>query len=207
MVYTLGKHFASTSEIPLFVEDPSFIGSVVDLETLEVNHDGIGLLRMQKKSQLTWGDRLEQGVRVLLPVCYPKDEHWLLVVLSRLGKRVYIKVWDSMHKYFAEFHESIVKVMVKAMQLMGGVGESISFKPLDQTTPLEQRHSHNFCGFHVLMRIWMESTGQKEKKIKHYTVDLIRRYVQYMILSKEVGVGSEFVGEQEESGEEEFRLV
>ena len=94
VVYTLGTHFVSKGQIPLFLEDPSFIGSVVDLETLKVNHDGLGLLQMQNKSNLTWGARLEEGERVLLPVCYPKDDHWMLVVLSQVRKRVYIKVWD-----------------------------------------------------------------------------------------------------------------
>ena len=112
-----------------------------------------------------------------------------------------------MHESYADFHGAIVKVLVEAMQLMGGVGESISFRSLEATIPLAQRHGHHFCAFHVLTRIWMESTGQKEKKIKWGTVDEIRRYVQYMILCKKVGVGSEVVGEQEDSGEEEFRLL
>ena len=177
----------------------------MNLETLEVNHDGLGLLQLYKKSHLTWGARLEKGERVLLPVCYPKDEHWLLVVLSQYRKRVYIKVWDSMHKSYEEFHDTIVQVLVKAMQLMGDVGESISFRSLEATIPLEQRNGLHLCAFHVLTRIWMEATGQKGKKIKWSTVEDIRTYVQYMILSKKVG--NAVVGEQEDSGEEEFRLL
>ena len=66
---------------------------------------------------------------------------------------------------------------------MGGAGELI-FHWYPCPTPLEQKLAFNFCAFHVLARIWMESVGQVGKKIQHDDVDTIRKYVQYMMLIK-----------------------
>lgn len=125
----------------------------------------------------------------------------MLVVISKLRDRVYIKVWDSLHTQFAVYHRNMVQALVKAMQLMGGLPPKTRFKLLDQQIPLQQRNDSNMCGFHVLTRIWMESTGQVGRKIAWGTVDAVRKYVQFMILSKKVG---NVLGEN--SSEEEFEM-
>ena len=40
VINVVGTHFASKAKTPVFVEDPSFIASVVDLEILETNFTG-----------------------------------------------------------------------------------------------------------------------------------------------------------------------
>ena len=48
--------------------------------------------------------------------------------------------------------------------------------------------------------------GTSWEKIKHDHVDTIRKYVQYMMLTKSLDYTCDVEGKQEDSGEEEFCL-
>ena len=125
----------------------------------------------------------------------------MLVVFSKMRDRVYIKVWDSLHTQYAEYHRNIAQALCKTIQLMGGIPHKTKFKLLDPKIPLAQRKGFCTCGFHVLTRIWMESTGQIGRKITWGTIETVRRYVQFMILSKKIGNVK-----QEDSSEEEYEM-
>jgi len=234
VLYTFAKYFGSNSskENPLYVENPSFINSVVDLKNLKVNYTGdvhthtlpitypcflriiftlnatgLALFMQQriKKSIPTWGERLQKGIRVLLPVSLPENEHWILVVLSKITRKVYIKILDSMHSTYEEHHTGLVEAVVRVCHLMTGLG-GLDIIWIATPVPLEQKLLYNFCAFHVLTRVWMESTRQVGKKITHEHVSMMRRYVQYMILTKNKDIGCDAEGKQEDSDENEFCL-
>ena len=76
----------------------------------------------------------------------------------------------------------------------------------EQVVPVEQRGAFNFCGFHVLARVWMAATNQSGKWLTHGHVDTMRRYIQYMTLSKTIMKHPIFCREPLESEEEEFQL-
>lgn len=178
-------------------------------------HVGLALYKKQKIKQKkdndtdddtpTWGTRITKGERILLPVSLPKDEHWVLVVLylDRIVNQVCIKVLDSMHRRFEYKHDRLIEAVTRLLYLMGGLGELFVTKVF-QPIPLEQKLGFNFCGFHVLLRVWMEATKQVTKKIQHTHVESVRRYVQYMLLSKSIVCEEE--KPEEHSEEDEFVL-
>lgn len=148
------------------------------------------------------------GERVLLPVNVPKNEHWLLVVLFKVHKRITIHVKDSKYWEYApmQLHERLVKQLVKVTQLMGGVvGQPITCVTASSPVPLQQKKMFNFCAFHVLAWIYMEATGQTMSKMSHPDVDIVREYVQYMMLSHDI-LKLGLYAKQEDSDENEFVL-
>ena len=132
-------------------------------------------------SNPTWGERLAQGARVLLPICFL--DHWILVVLSPYPQRVNMRIFDSMHSTFEAYHTPFVHVLARVCQVMGRFDDSVTITHVQSTTPLEQRLSCNFCAFHVLMRVWMYASRQVDTKITYRDIETMRKYVQYMLLS------------------------
>ena len=133
-------------------------------------------------SNPTWGKRLAQGARVLLPICF--FDHWILVVLSPSRQRVNMRIFDSMHSEYEVYHKSFVHVVARVCQVMGRFDDSFTITHVQSTTPLEQRLSLNFCAFHVLIRVWMYASRQVDTKITYGDIETIRKYVQYMLLSR-----------------------
>ena len=86
-----------------------------------------------------------------------------------------------------------------------------SQKPFTCTTsaepvPLQQHRAYNFCGFHVLTWVWLEATTQTEGQCTHDDVDKVRKYIQYMLLSKDMAVVNVMNDDRGDSEEDEFRL-
>ena len=84
--------------------------------------------------------------------------------------------------------------------------QSWTLRKKNEVVPIEQRGAFNFCGFHVLARVWMAATNQSAKWLQHAHVDTIRKYIQYMTLSKEIMKHPIFCDGHIESEEEEFQL-
>ena len=134
------------------------------------------------------------------------NEHWLLVVLFKKKNCVCIKVVDSLHwENFEQTHTLLTAQLTRVTQLMGFT-DAIVNVTAEQVVPIEQRRAFNFCGFHVLARVWMAANNQSAKWLEHSHVDTMRRYIQYMTLSKKIERHSIFGCDHIESEEEEFQL-
>lgn len=210
VVFRFSRHFASkhfTSEWKkLYVESPAFISSILDVEKMNIQFKSLAYFMKQVDDNKlpTWGQRLTQGQRVLLPISVPLNVHWLLVVMWKEDNMINIEVVDSMYweNQIMQLHERLVEKIVKIIQLMGGVGKT----PITavESVPLQQHKMYHFCGFHVLARIFMESTNQTKNVLTSPDIEKVREYVQYMILSKETMEHKVF--EYVDSEEDEFTL-
>ena len=127
------------------------------------------------------------GQQLLLPVTVPYNEHWLLVVLFKKATSVCIKVVDSLHweNIQGGVHTDLTTQLTKVTQLMG-FPDAIVDVTEEEVVPVEQRGAFHFCGFHVLARVWMAATNQSAKWLQHSHVDTLRRYIQYMTLTKAI---------------------
>ena len=207
VVYRFSQYFARDRK-DLYVESPAFVHSLVDVDKMEVNYENVAHF-LKKTSELkapTWSDRLKNGVlshvdsytyptpvvptrtigqRLMLPLSVPLNEHWMLVVIFKKSSNVYIKVLDSMHWDNRELHTQLTQQLVRVTQLMGTHGTVVNITG-EEVIPIQQRNLYCFCGFHVIARVWMAATEQTAKKLEYNQVDDLRRYIQYMILSKDV---------------------
>ena len=143
----------------------------------------------------------------MFPLSVPMNEHWILVVMFKKTSNVYIQVLDSMHWKYSKlgFHKQLTQQLVVVTQLMG-IHETVFNITAEEVVPLQQRRLYCFCGFHVITRVWMAATEQTEKKLVNTQVHGLRKYVQYMILSKEIEKYDIFAAQCDDSEEEEFKL-
>ena len=161
----------------------------INTSGFDLNYDClVDLLKNSRaNSDPTWGDRLCKGETRLLPVSVPLNEHWMLVYLRKVGTKVYIRVLDSMHSTFHRLHVPLTDCLTRLCYLMGGLDDlDVISITGSEVIPLEQWHILNFCGYHVIARVWMFSTGQVKKQLRHCDVDVIQKFIQFMVLSKEM---------------------
>ena len=103
-------------------------------------------------------------------------------------------------------HTALTAQLTMVTQLMGFTDAIVNVTE-EQVVPAEQRGAYHFCGFHVLARVWMAATNQSHKSLQCSPhVDTMRRYIQYMTLSKEIMKHPMFRSAYVESEEEEFQL-
>ena len=193
VVYRCARYFASKSDRPLFVETPSFLSSlikIVDKSSFQIDYEAIvGYRKYRDNSSLTWGDRLHKGETILLPLSAPVNERWMLVVMMKVETTVYFRILDSMWCSYRGLHVPLTEGLVRVVHLMGGLGDlDITTVTDSEAIPLQQRNTHNLCGYHVIARVWMLSTDQQKKRLCHRHIDTIQRYIQYIVLTKDKGV-------------------
>ena len=226
VVYDFAKFFTRGRK-DLYVESPAVVHTMVNVTTMEVNRENVAHFMVKNSENLSWWQRLKKGwypmctpctphlhtfcslpgQQLLLPVSAPLNDHWVLVVLFKRPRRVCIKVVDSLHWKNKQdgIHARLTAQLTMVTQLMGFT-EAIVNVTEEQVVPVEQRGAYNFCGFHVLARVWMAATNQSHKWLHIKHVDTIRRYIQYMTLSKEIMKHPMFGSAHIESEEEEFQL-
>lgn len=235
VVYYFAR-FMTRNRKDLFVESPALVHTLVDVTTMQVNVENVAhfMIKTMENGAPTWWERLQKGgfpstphlhtrytlctpflhlmytlpgQQLLMPVSVPYNEHWLLVVIFRKNASVCIKVVDSLHWVNTEsgVHENLTAQISTITQLMGFTEQIVNITQ-EQVVPIEQRKLYCFCAFHVVARVWMAATGQTAKSLEHAHVDTMRRYIQYMTLSKEIMKFPTFCGKPDESEEEEFEL-
>ena len=69
-------------------------------------------------------------------------------------------------------------------QLGGLEGSQVKSITHEKSIPLTQRPGFNFCGFHVLARVWLAVTDQENDGLTHADITTIRDFCSYLLLSK-----------------------
>ena len=109
----------------LYVEDPAVVATLLNLDTLEPRHSGIAALKKRLDSEQIprWSDRLKSGATVAVPVNYPVNEHWLLVVLwiSKKKKQPKVLVWDPLTKNYKAAHSRLARGVHAICYQLGGM--------------------------------------------------------------------------------------
>ena len=148
----------------------------------------------------TWPEWLSAGNKVFIPVCYPRNQHWVSVILWKLkekGRKVdnfRVLVRNSSPAFYK--YDSIIARRMVEMCVASGLRKDWT-RWTDMTPayphPLEQR-PRNLCAVHVIVHAYQAITGQLLKKIKHEDIDIFKSYCQYAIFTKEEDVCHDVVG-------------
>lgn len=192
VVYRLAQFLVQGGERSVYVEEPQSISRI--LSGFVISNDRFAQRRrLNKKHHVhTWGQMLDQGKWVFLPLNLPNGSHWLSVLICKDedgGRKtnettVHIRVYNSSTN-FRKDDEKVAKLVAQMCVMFGGFDKpDINFVDNTPAVQLEQGASRNWCAVHVLARAWQACTGQIGSKLTTDVVDTVYKYGLKQLLLK-----------------------
>ena len=164
----------------MHVVDPVITGQLIR-EDLTLNESNVRKYQASLTKTKTWSTMVDRGKILFFPFNYPRDQHWVTVVVNVVLNTppigYSIRVFNSLPAYAEKHNKHIAEAFAQVLFLMG-VQLHDGRKLIDLTNtsyePLVQRVTRNLCGIHCVCRAWTLSR-QMESPITYDLVDTVRR--------------------------------
>ena len=145
----------------------------------------------------TWPEWLSAGNKIFIPMCFPRNEHWVSVILWKSEghqDKFRVLVRNSSSAFY-KYDSIIARRMVEMCVASGLRKQWTSWTDMTPTYPhpLEQR-PHNLCAVHVIVHAYQVITGQLLKMTTYKDIDTFREFCQYVIFTKNEEVCHDVVG-------------
>ena len=107
----------------------------------------------------SWTHNLDQDRIVLVPINYPVNVHWCLVVMWKNKSGHFVRVYNSLKSY-KEYDREVASTCAHVCGCMDERYAQMKWKFWQPHDHVEQKANQNRCGLHVIARAWQVCNRQ-----------------------------------------------